>query len=464
MSKRLIGIDIGTSTLRVAILYQDKGQVSIVSLLQRDYADPAEMSAHLKELLEGEFKIGDQLVACLPARTAYVRRLEFPFQDDKKILAAIPFSMAAQLPVAIDDCVTAMQSVQPTENGAIVTVAAVPREALQSLLSSFEEVDLPLHLVDLAPFCHVAGLGEHVGNGLLICASSQDTTLSLVRNGSQEDYRILPAIEGSGSTVQFQQLLREIRVLTHGADSGQLPVSLMGERGGVELAEMLQATGLGVEMLSLELGGQMAEGPFLPAVALALRAISTKKSRSFNFRRGEYALKGEWANLRRKLVLLAALLGAAVLIVCGSMILKYTDKAGRAEQLQAEMVDIYRTLFPGSTTIVDVPLQLKSAIRDLQEQGNLLASGQASSLAVLKELSRLPALVTIEIQELAQNDGEVKLTGRTTSFEAVNQIAKVLGESPMFSKVQVSDAKMSLDGSRIDFRLLLSLAKLGTDQ
>lgn len=463
MSKRLIGIDIGTSTLRVAILYQDKGQVSIVSLLQRDYADPAEMSTHLKELLEGEFKIGDQLVACLPARTAYVRRLEFPFQDEKKILAAIPFSMAAQLPVAIDECVMAMQSVQPTEDGAIVTVAAVPREVLQSLLSSFEEIDIPLHLVDLAPFCHVAGLGEHVGNGLLICASSQDTTISLVQNGSQEDYRILPAIEGPGSVVQSQQLLREIRVLTHGADSGQLPVSLMGERGA-ELAENLQAAGLGVEMLSLELGGQMAEGPFLPAVALALRAISAKKSRSFNFRRGEYALKGEWANLRRKLVLLAALLGAAVLIVCSSMILKYTDKAGRAEQLQAEMVDIYRTLFPGSATIVDVPLQMKSAIRDLQEQGNLLASGQASSLDVLKELSRLPALVTIEIQELAQNDEEVKLTGRTTSFEAVNQIAKVLGESPMFSNVQVSDAKMSLDGSRIDFRLLLSLAKLGTDQ
>jgi len=463
MSKRLIGIDIGASTLRVAILNQDKGQVSIVSLLEKDYADEAEMSAHLKELLDGEFKIGDQLVTCLPARTAYVRRLEFPFQDDKKILAAIPFSMAAQLPVAIDDCVTAMQSVQPTENGAIVTVAAVPREILQSLLSSFEEADLPLHFVDLAPFCHVAGLGEHVGSGLLVCASSQDTTVSLVQDGSLEDYRILQAIEGPGST-QLQQLLREIRVLTHGVDSGQLPVSLMGERGRTELAEHLQSAGLGVEILSLELGGEMVEGPFLPAVALALRARVAKKSRSFNFRRGEYALKGEWANLRRKLVLLAALLGAAVLIVCGSMILKYTDKAGRAEQLQTEMVDIYRTLFPGSSTIVDVPLQLKSAIRDLQEQGNLVASGQASPLAILKELSRLPAMVTVEIQELAQNDEEVKLTGRTTSFEAVNQIAKVLGDSPMFSKVQVSDAKMSLDGSRIDFRLLLSLAKLGADQ
>jgi general secretion pathway protein L len=463
MSKRLIGIDIGVNILRVAILNQDKGQVSIVSLLEKGFADPAEMSAQLKEMLVGVFNIGDQLVTSLPARTAYVRRLEFPFQEDKKILAAIPFSMAAQLPVAIDDCVTAMQPVQSTENGAAVTVAAVPREILQSLLNSFEEIDVPLHCVDLAPFSHVAGLGEHVGDGLLICASGQETTISLVSNGHLEDYRILQALEDPVSPAQLQPLLREIRVINHGENSGQRPVSLMGERGGAELAESLHSAGLGVEMLSLELDGQIIEGPFLPSVALALRAGVPKPSRAFNFRRGQYALKGEWANLKRKLVLLAALLGAAVLIVCGSMILKYADKAGRADQLQKEMVDVYRALFPGSTTIVDVPLQLKSAIRDLQEKGNLLASGQASSLAVLKELSRLPALVTVEFQELAQNDEEVKLAGRTTSFEAVNQMAKVLGDSPMFSNVQVADAKMSLDGSRIDFRLLLSLAKLGTE-
>jgi general secretion pathway protein L len=43
-------------------------------------------------------------------------------------------------------------------------------------------------------------------------------------------------------------------------------------------------------------------------------------------------------------------------------------------------------------------------------------------------------------------------------------MAGALGKSPLFSKVQVSDAKMSLDGSRIDFRLLLSLVSPGAEQ
>ena len=128
------------------------------------------------------------------------------------------------------------------------------------------------------------------------------------------------------------------------------------------------------------------------------------------------------------------------------------------------MVDVYRSLFPEATTIVDVPLQLRSVIRDLQEKGSLITGGHASALAVLKEISRLPDLATVEFQEFAMSNEEVKLTGRTASFEAVNQMAGALGKSPLFSKVQVSDAKMSLDGSRIDFRLLLSLVNPGAEQ
>jgi general secretion pathway protein L len=463
MSKRLIGIEIGKRSLRVAILNQDKGQVTVSNLLERTFAEPGELGPLLQELLAGEFRIGDQLVTSLTARTAYVRQLEFPFQDDKKITAAVPFTLAAQLPVAIDQCAMAIQPAQPTEKGAMVTVAAVPKETLEALLGTFEQADVPLHMVDLAPFCHVAGLGEQIGNGLMICATDQETTVSLLQNGELQDYRILQTFSETSPAAQFQQLLREIRVLIHAAETGTVPIFLMGERGTSSLAESLQGADLGVELLTLELG-EVVDGPFLPAVALALRARLTKTGRSFNFRRGPYALKGEWANLKRKLVLLAALLGTTVLIVFGSMTFKYADKASRADQLQEQMVDVYRSLFPEATTIVDVPLQLKSAISELQSQGSLIAGGQATALTVLKELSLLPAQVTVEIQEFVLSTEELKLTGRTASFEAVNQMARVLGESPLFSNVQVADAKMSLDGSRIDFRLLLSLASQGGDK
>ena len=59
MSKRLIGVEIGNGTLRIAILNQVKGQVFVVSLQERGYADSDQLTNHLKEVLAGEFSIGD---------------------------------------------------------------------------------------------------------------------------------------------------------------------------------------------------------------------------------------------------------------------------------------------------------------------------------------------------------------------------------------------------------------------
>lgn len=465
MSKRLIGIEIGARTLRIAILNRDKGQITVNSLLERNYEDETELTGHLNDLLAGEFSLGDQLATGLLARNAYVRRLTFPFQDDKKIAAAIPFELSAQLPVAIEDCATAMQKAQPAEGGgASIRAAAVPHTTLQSRLDLFEKADVPLHRLDLVPFCYTASLAEQIGDGILVSATDQETTISLLQNGLLTDHRVLPAPADNGSAAHYQSLLREIKVMLHAAGNEDLTVSLMGSDITPELEKSLRAADCRIDRLSLNLGGEVIEAPFLPAVALALRARADRPDRSFNFRQGAYALKGEWANLKKKLALLAGLFGLALVILAGSMTVKYIDKAQRAKQMQAEMVGIYQSLFPNATTIVDVPLQLQAAITDLQNRNSLVSGGRISALAMLKEISRLPELVTVEIQEFSMNPDDLKLSGRTSSFEAVNQMAKVLEGSPLFTDVQVSDAKMSLDGNRIDFRLSLSYAIQGSEQ
>lgn len=461
MSKRLIGIEVGARTLRVAILNREKGQVAVSSLLERTFSNAEELSSHVREVLAGEFRIGDLLITALQARSAYVRSLAFPFQDEKKIAAAVPFELSSQLPVSIETCATAMQQARKVGEGATVMTAAVPKATLEPLLALFEDVDVPLHMVDLAPFCYAVGMGEQVGDAILVCATERETTVSHLKEGLVGEYRTLSGVPGPMSSHFAQQMFREIRAVIHASGEDSLPLVLMGSGITSELSEVLQGSGYRVEMLRLELGSQSIDGPFLPAVALALRARTTKNDRSFNFRRGQYALKGEWANLKRKLVLLAAMFAMAVLVMAGSMILKYVDKSSRVDQLQQEMTGIYRTLFPDATTIVDVPLQLKSAIRGLQEKGNLVSGKRASALAVLKEVSLLPELVTVEIQEFAMGDDELKLSGRAASFEAVNKMVKALGDAPVFANAQVTDAKMSLDGSRIDFRLLLAISSPG---
>ena len=456
MSKQLIGIEIGVHSLQIAIIHQDKGQISAGSFIERQFADTEELTELLQTLLAGEFRLGDRLASCLPARSAYVRRLEFPFQDEKKIAAAIPFELSAQLPIAVDNCATAMQKVRPTETGAVVTAAAVPKETLESLLTLTEKAGVPLHRVDLAPFGYAASFGEQIGEGFLLCITEQETTVSLIQDGRLADYRLIPGDGGQFSKHYQQTLYREMRVMMHAAGNPDLSLSLMGPAVTPELERALRDAGYQVEMLSLVLAGELVESRFLPAAALALSAKTERSDNSFNFRRGDYALKGEWANLKKKLALLATLLATVLIILAGSMTVKYIDKASRAERLQDEMVEVYRSLFPEATTIVDVPLQLQRAIQDLQQKQVLMTGRRASALAILREVSHLPEVAAVEIDELAMTPEDLKMTGRTSSFEAVNQMAQVLEESPFFSSVQVNDAKMSLDGSRIDFRLSLT--------
>jgi Tfp pilus assembly protein PilN len=56
---------------------------------------------------------------------------------------------------------------------------------------------------------------------------------------------------------------------------------------------------------------------------------------------------------------------------------------------------------------------------------------------------------------------EVRLSGSTDSFEAVNRIRAQLASSALFSSVEVAESRKSLEGSRVEFRLRLPLAGKG---
>lgn len=121
------------------------------------------------------------------------------------------------------------------------------------------------------------------------------------------------------------------------------------------------------------------------------------------------------------------------------------------------MVRIYRSAFPGATAIVDVPLQMKSKIKELKTKTALVAgNGRFSPLAVLQNISeQTPKDLTVDIRDLSYTPEGVRLEGTTTTFEATNRLAKSLEASPLFKNAQISDAKMSLDGKTVDFRLNL---------
>ncbi len=156
----------------------------------------------------------------------------------------------------------------------------------------------------------------------------------------------------------------------------------------------------------------------------------------------------------------------SVLALSASAYLNYAHKAQRAEALSKEMTRLYRQTFPGAKVIVDVPLQMRSGIAELEKKGRIIgAAGGSTPLEVINEISRrIPEEVVVDIRDLSHTPDAVRLEGYTSSFDAINRMAKSLQESARFKEAQISDAKMSLDGSRVDFRINLTFSQEQPDR
>jgi len=461
MANRLIGVELGAQSARIAVLRRDQGGLTVLALEERSGEDPAALIRAVAARPDGTFSLSDRLAAAMPAGQAYVRTLELPFRDRRKIKAAAPFDLAAQIPVAIETCTTALfWPRSATDRGAVVA-AAVPTVAISGLLAPFEEGKVPLHVLDLMPFALLGGISDRLGDGILICTSGEETTISLVDHGDVRDYRLIPGALDPQNPSAVSQLLRECQVL-QGQGKGESPVYLTGAGASAELHDSLRSHGLNSTLLTLTLGGREIAPAFVPAVALALRAEAHRAGYSFNLRQGPFAYRGELRAVKRAAATVCGLLALILLVVTAAAYINYRDRARQAEALQREMVQIYQSAFPGTTLSVDVALQMQSKLRELHNSAEELGlASQPPPWRILRELSELPAQVQIELEEFTCGNEEVRIGGTTDSFEAVNRIRDHLARSALFSSVEVAESRKSLDGSRVEFRLRLPLAGPG---
>lgn len=459
MANRLIGIDTGSDCVRVAVLRREKGGASILALEEYPGDNPASALDEVAARTGGPCGFGDRLASALPAAQGYVRPLDFPFQDRRKIRAAATLELAARIPVAIESCATALLWPQGAGAGSAVVAAAVPLAAIDQHLAPFEAAGAPLQILDLMPYALAGGIGSRLTTGILVCIGGIETTLSLVEHGQVSDYRLIPGLLDRDEPQAVARLLRECLVMRSQRPEEPLPVYLAGSGAVPPLLDGLRAGGLDAAILKLTLAGKEVPPAFIPAVALALRAEPRHAERSFNLRQGRFAYRGELRTARWTLAAGAGLLLLSLLALGTAGFINYRERARQAEALQQELARMYQSAFPGTPLTVDVALQMASKLRELRGEAEALGlAGQPPPWRILRELSELPALAPIELEEFDFGTDEVRVSGSTDSFEAVNRIREQLARSTLFAGAEVAESRKSLDGSRIEFRLRLPLA------
>lgn len=457
MTTRSIGIDYDGTHLRVVVLQAEKGSERLLHTACIAW----DGSAPLAPLLAGSGVIpvvGDRVTAALPPAVGLTRTLFFPFSDRRKIAIALPLELAALLPIPLDDCVISQQEAFAHGNGVSVVAAAVPSTAVAQLVGPYDTAGIPLQTVDLLPFALAAGLAAELGDGLSICLSHGWGIILHLEDGQLKDYRLLPLAPALSVKLKAEQLQQEITPLLRATRSSTL--RLLGGETDAGLLALLQGACPQVQV-SAELPGSSTaarvSGEFLPALALARRGIQTGRS-GFNFRSGAFSRHGESAALRTRLYLLAAIVATAILVLAGSAGLRWWSKNQAAAALKQELTTLYRQAIPGQGEVVDATLQLRAHLAEVTRKSR--PGGQhplLTPLAIMREVSKtIPNGIQITFRDWSITADEIRIEAFAPSFDATEKVAAALSASPLFSKVQVTDAKSSADNSKVDFRLTLS--------
>ena len=465
MARRFIGIDINGDQVHIAVAEGDKGQPQLTTLSDGTWQTPEELGELVRQAIGGAPRFGDRFAAALPAGACFVRNLSFPFADPKKIEAALPLELSSRLPIVLEDFETAYRLAARDEEGLYaVTGAAVATQKIAEFLTPFEGEGLPLNILDSLPFALAAGLRQVCADGLLIHFTAQEINLIWLKSGEVGDFRLIPVSLGGDQAKAQQRVLREAASLLRGQSFEETPVFLSGSGIDEKTLAAWQEVFPLAAVPTVQVEDRPARAADLAAIALAWRAAVPAKEGEFNFRHGQFALRSEWAALKKGAIFAGSILCLALIIMAVAAYTNYARKAGQAEALQKEMTAIYRQTFPQSKVIVDIPMQMRSGLQELRKQGMFVGAG-TSPLAVLQEISsRMPDDIVVDVRELTYTMDNLRLEGVTASFDAINRIARSLSQSPMFGDAQISDAKMSLDGSRVDFRLSLPIVGKGGQQ
>lgn len=197
---------------------------------------------------------------------------------------------------------------------------------------------------------------------------------------------------------------------------------------------------------------------YAPALGLALPPQGTP----INFRQGEFVFGKESIERRHRLVSVGLVSLLLLGLMGGDLYLHYRQKEARYQGLKRDLRSEFTATFPQTKNVSNEVEQVRAAIGERRRTGEFLGVGEQSPLELLKEVTAgIPMEVPIDVTELVIDGNKVRIEAQTNSYDSVDRIRGGLMKVGRFQDVNVSDAKVSADQSRVSFRVQLTLGERG---
>lgn len=461
MTKRRVGIEITQQSIRMAIFDDNKENPTLIKHAQSAIDDTSNIPSVLLEMLGSRPGFADRTCTTLEAG-GFVRQLSFPFRDARKIAAAARMELAAQLPSDISDHIIATTAAQPSEGDATITAATATSEQISAALQPFEDSQFPLHLLGLSPYTEASGIKSWFANGVLVQLHHNQLLISLLQQGEVVSVEFCGQIQDTelqDANALVGRIHREIATICRSARVSHQPICLMGDGISQQLRALLTERDYELIELPISVNDQPIDSAFLPVCAKALAANQP----TLNFRTGPFTLKSEWATIKKHLYTGTALLVTALIITAATAIRSYQHKTNVAESYRKQMTQVFRQTLPNTRAIVNIPMQLQTAVQQLQSTSAQMGIDKSTSaLSVLREFSaHTPEDLKVDIKSFKLEEVTLVVDGETNSFDSINRLTSELQKSVIFTKVDIADAKTTITGQSVTFRLQISISQQG---
>ncbi|MBM4374801.1 MAG: PilN domain-containing protein [Deltaproteobacteria bacterium] len=470
---RWLGIDVSTTTVRVALLASSYRKLTLEALREERLADHADAVSALRAASQGLRP--EACAAALDGRRAYTRKLDLPRAALKDLENVLAFEVEATLPVELEDSVMDHRRLAPlpgsTANAETVAILAgvAPASAVR------ERVDLVKAGVGVDPSRIGLGPLALLNLGQVSRELAGETPVVLVELAEDGGDVV---IASGGEPRMLRSLTRGIQGLPEDAPrlARELKQTFAAWRasGGSPLDRVI-VTGPGVDVpglegflaneLGLALGALPTLGLEVPTALMGqttrfARAISlalslSRRPADLNLRRGALEAQQSFQFLREKQPILSGL-AAALLVSLGF--------AAFAEQraLESERKGLEDEL--AATTQV----YFGTATRDPKEAADLLdaaISGKSDdpmpaldAFDVMQALSeRIPPSLVHDVVDLDFKKNQLSLKGLVNTIDDANTVEKSVAEHPCFKDVNLSHTTKLKEKNKQKYTLELKI-------
>jgi general secretion pathway protein L len=509
--KNVLGLDLGSHSLKAVEIRQSLRSFEAVAMRTLERRDDETPLADLIErFVELHHLSVEHVVCALSGRRLSSRRLHFPFSEQKKISAAIPFEIEEELPFEIDDCLIDWEKIHSERASADIIATIAPRAEVSRFTEPLIDAKCPpqtleaegLVLANLAALFDLPGtrmlidLGHTksafcvIVDGRAVAARTvaiggRDLTAAIAEDGGlvherAEAVKCESGLAGSGARTRavIDRLAREISRTASSIEEtlAQLssgPIAELTLFGGtaqlIGIEEALsERAGIPAKRLGLpkeghgdRLSDDGAPLVFAPALALALRGTAQARTR-MNFLQQEFAVRIDLSRYRKDFGWTAVLGGVALAIAIMNFATGTVLEMRQAETVEATVDRLYSEAFPGAPATDNPIAALRTAVKESNDRAEFLGvyPGNLSALDILSEISRhIPKDLDIVFEDVNIDRQTIRMKVYAKKFESADRLGAELTKFPPFARAQIGSIENDSKRGGKRFTVTISLAQ-----